>query len=133
MGFTITSTLAGLLALIAIPLTLHISIRRAAIGMKSGKIDAAVFGDVGDPMLRSSIRAFSNFMEYTPLALILLALMEAQGAPETLLWWVGGAFVAGRVVHALSMTFIPRNPAPRGLAMLPTYAAFLVPAWWLLT
>ena len=133
MDLPITSTLAALLALLAVPLTIQISARRAVIGMKAGKTDQAVFGDDGDPMLRNSIRAFGNFIEYTPLALILLALMEAQGAAAALLWWLGGAFVVGRLVHAISMTFIPRNPAPRGLAMFVTYAAFLVPAWWLLT
>lgn len=132
MDLPITSMLTALLALLAVPLSVQVSARRAAIGIRAGKIDTAVFGDADNPMLRNSIRAFGNFIEYTPLALILLALMELQGAPGALLWGIGGAFVAGRAIHALAMTFIPHNPAPRGLAMMTTYAVYLVPAWWLI-
>ncbi len=129
----VTSQLAAILALIALPLTIHVSMRRAMVGMKAGVIHKAAFGDEGDPMLRNSIRAFGNFIEYVPFALVLFAVMEIQGGPASLLWWVGGAFIAGRVVHALSITFLPLVPAPKGLAMLATYTAYGVPAWWLLT
>lgn len=132
MLLPVTSTIAALLAILMLPLTIQVSMRRALIGKRSGDIATAVFGDVGDVKLRSSIRAFGNFIEYVPMCLLLLALMELQNAPSQLLWWVGGCFVGGRVIHAVSMSFIPRNPAPRGLAMFTTYAALLVPAWWLL-
>jgi len=131
MDLHITSIIAASLALIALPLTIHISARRAMIGMKAGVIHKAAFGDSGDPMLRNSIRAFGNFIEYVPLALILFALLEIQDAPDKLIWGLGIAFVVGRALHAISMTFIPLIPAPRGLAMFTTYAAYLVPAWWL--
>lgn len=133
MSLPITSILAICLVLIALPLTIHISMRRALIGMKTGVIDKAVFSDTGDAMLRNSVRAFGNFIEYVPLALLLFALIEIQGASAQLIWWTGGAFVGGRFVHALSMTFIPNNPMPRGLAMITTYTAYILPAWWLFT
>lgn len=133
MDLTITSIIAAILALIALPLTIQISARRAMIGMKAGIIHKAAFGDANDLKLRNSVRAFGNFIEYVPLALILFALMEVQGAPSNLIWGLGIAFIIGRIVHALSMTFIPLIPPPRALAMLTTYAAYAVPAWWLLT
>lgn len=133
IALPITSVIAASLALLALPLTIHVSARRAAIGMKAGVIHKAVFGDADDPMLRNSIRAFGNFIEYVPLALILFALLEIQGAPSKMLWGLGIAFIIGRAIHAISMTFMPLNPAPRGLAMFTTYAAYAVPAWWLLT
>lgn len=133
MDLPITSTIAALLALVALPLTIHISARRALIGVRTGVIHEAAFGDAGSDMLRNATRAFGNFIEYVPFAILLLGLMELQGAPTSLIWWLGGIFVVGRVVHALSMTFIPHIPAPRGVAMLTTYAAFAMPAWWLLT
>lgn len=131
MQLPATSAIAALLAVLMFPLTVQISMRRASIGMKSGDIAKAVFGDAGDAGLRAAVRAFGNFTEYAPMCLLLLALMELQGASAVLLWSVGGAFVAGRFIHGLAMTFIPNNPAPRGLAMMATYAAILVPAWWL--
>ncbi len=91
-----------------------------------------VFGDAGDENLRNSVRAFGNFIEYTPLALILFMLVELKGGYETQLWATGIAFVIGRIVHGLSMTFFPLNPQPRGLAMLTTYVAYAFSAWVLL-
>lgn len=133
MDLSTTSILASLLACLAIVLSIHISARRAMIGMKAGVIHKAAFGDADDPMLRNSVRAFGNFIEYTPTALILLALMELSGANTSLLWWLGGSFVAGRVIHAIAMTFIPLFPPPRGIAMLTVYATYLGGSFWLLT
>ena len=124
----ITGFYAALLALLALPLTVQVSARRALIGVKAGVIHKAVFGDADDPMLRNAIRAFGNFMEYVPLALIVFGLAELRGASAELLWWLGGIFVAGRIVHAASMSFIPKQPAPRGLAMFATYAMLGVSA-----
>ena len=132
MMLPITSTIAGLLALTMLPLTLQVSMRRALVGKRAGVLSAAAFGDAGDDGLRNAIRAFGNFIEYTPMALILLALAEMNAAPPMLLWILGLAFFAGRVVHAVSMTLAPFNPAPRAVAMLATYAALLVPGGWLL-
>lgn len=91
-----------------------------------------MFGDGGDDVLRRRIRAFGNFSEYAPICLILLALLEAQGAGTTWLWLTATLLVAGRVIHGLGMLFA-QTPAPRGVAMMMTYGAFLVPAVWLLT
>jgi uncharacterized membrane protein YecN with MAPEG domain len=129
----ITAIIAGLLALIMFPLALQVSIRRAIIGQRAGVIHAAVFGDAGNEGLRNAIRAFGNFIEYAPMAVLMIGLSEMAGMPDVTLWAVGGAFVAGRMLHAIAMTFRPLNPLPRGLAMLTTYVALLLPAWWLLS
>lgn len=121
----VTSIAAAALAILMLPLTLQVSLRRLAIG-------SVVFGDGGDEALRRRIRAFGNFIEYTPICLILLALLEAQGAHTTWLWVTAVLLVTGRVTHSLGMLFA-QSPAPRGIAMLMTYGAFLVPAVWLLT
>jgi uncharacterized protein len=124
LALPITSITAASLAIIMLPLTLQVSLRRLAIG-------SVVFGDGGDDVLRRRIRAFGNFIEYAPICLILLALLEAQGAGTTWLWTTAALLVAGRVVHGLGMLFA-QSPAPRGVAMLMTYGAFLTPAVWLL-
>ncbi len=132
ISLPVTSTIAAVLAIVMFPLTLQVSLRRVAVGLAMGGMTMAVFGDQGDEALRNKIRAFGNFIEYVPICLVLFALMELQGAPPLLLWTVGGAFVAGRLLHALSMSLYPFVPPPRGLSMLTTYAALLVPAGWLL-
>lgn len=125
LALPITSITAASLAVIMLPLTLQVSLRRLAIG-------SVVFGDGGDDVLRRRIRAFGNFIEYAPICLILLALLEAQGAGTAWLWTTSALLVAGRVIHGLGMLFA-QSPAPRGLAMLMTYGAFLTPAVWLVT
>ncbi len=132
MILPVTSTLAAALALLMFPLTLRVSLRRVVVGKAMGGANKAVFGDQGDDGLRNRVRAFGNFTEYAPMCLVLLALMELQGASSALLWWIGGLFVAGRYIHAFAMSVNPHFPLPRGIAMLTTYAALIVPAGWLL-
>lgn len=127
----ITSIIAALLAIVMLPLTLQISIRRAVLGKAGGDIASVTFGDGGDEVLRRRIRAFGNFVEYVPFCLILLALLEGSGAANAFVWAIGITLFTGRIVHALGMLYA-NHPAPRGIAMLMTYIAFLAPATWLL-
>lgn len=127
----ITSTIAALLAIIMLPLTLQVSIRRAVLGRSAGDLARFSFGDGGDDMLRRRMRAFGNFIEYTPMCLIMLGLSEVGGASARFLWVMGALLLAGRCLHALGMLY-SESPAPRGAAMMMTYAAFVVPALWLL-
>ena len=129
--FEITSIIASVLAILMLPLTLQISIRRAALGKAANNLTAVVFGYGGDETLRRRIRALGNFIEYVPMCLIMLALLESSGARESLLWSVGGLLIFGRFLHAYGMLYV-NNPAPRGIAMLMTYVSFLIPAVWLL-
>jgi uncharacterized protein len=132
IALPVTAGVAGLLAVLMVPLSMQVSLRRASIGKRNGNIAAAVFGDAGDDGLRNAIRAFGNFIEYVPMIVLLLALAELRGAPQALLAWTGGAFVAARLVHAVAMTFRPHFPAPRGAAMLVTHGATLLIGGWLL-
>ena len=105
--------------------------QRAALGKEKGDITAFVFGDGNDDVLRRRIRAFGNFIEYVPMCLLMLALIEFASASRTLLWSIGGLLLAGRILHAIGMLYAD-SPAPRGIAMFMTYATLLVPAGWLL-
>jgi uncharacterized membrane protein YecN with MAPEG domain len=74
------------MALLLVPLSVQVSLRRAK--MKT------VFGDAGDT-LRRTIRAHGNFVEYAPLALIALGLMEYGGAASRLVSILGAALRGG--------------------------------------
>ena len=128
----VTSMVAAVLACLMFILTALVSIRRVELGKQSGDIAQFVFGHGDDETLRRRIRAFGNFIEYTPAVLILFALSEFQGAGYSLMWWLGAAFVIGRILHALGMLFSPRFPLPRAIGMFATYAALLIPAGWML-
>jgi uncharacterized membrane protein YecN with MAPEG domain len=127
-----TSVTTALLALLMLPLTLSVSMRRLALGREKGDVTAFVFGDGNDLTLKRRTRAFGNLIEYVPTCVVLLFLTEVGGASTTLLWVNSTLLVAGRVLHALGMLYV-NSPAPRGLAMLMTYVTLLGPACWLLS
>ena len=57
-------------------------------------------GDGGHPELQAAIRAQGNAVEYIPITLILLVLLELNGAHWALIHLGGMAMLAGRVAHA---------------------------------
>ncbi len=60
-------------------------------------------GDGGNEALIRRMRAHANFIEFTPIVLILLALVELAVGGSIWLWIAGGAYVVGRIAHALGM------------------------------
>ena len=127
----VTGYTAIALTVLMIPLAMNISMRRFLLGKAQGDVGAVSIGDAGDEILRRRIRAFGNLIEYAPMCLILLALLENTSAPANLLWGVSGLVVFGRLFHALGMLLV-KNPAPRALGMAMTYAGMLIPIWGLL-
>jgi uncharacterized membrane protein YecN with MAPEG domain len=57
-------------------------------------------GDGGNAQLARWIRVQGNFVEYVPLALLLLALLEIAGAPRGWLLAGGSTLLLGRLLHA---------------------------------
>ncbi|HSI24497.1 MAG TPA: MAPEG family protein [Methylotenera sp.] len=68
--------------------------------IKARRTRRVKLGDGGDFALQSAIRAQGNFAEYMPIVLILLFLLENNGAPALVIHVVGTAFLIGRWVHA---------------------------------
>ncbi|WP_340264798.1 MAPEG family protein [Sphingobium mellinum] len=95
MLLPITLTLAAACAL----LNLWLAFRCARIRVDS----KALHGDDGNPLLARRMRAHGNFTEYTPIILILFALIElAIGSPAWL--WAGALiYVIARVAHGHGM------------------------------
>jgi uncharacterized protein len=60
-------------------------------------------GDLGIPLLRARMRAHANFVEYTPLVLILMALLEHAGGSVEVLEGTGIVYVFARVLHAFGI------------------------------
>ncbi len=91
----ITLTTAGLAALI----NLWLSIR---IGRTRTK-EQIMVGDGGNDALIRRMRAQANFIEYTPIVLILIGLVEMASGTSTWLWAVGLVYMAGRIAHGIGM------------------------------
>jgi uncharacterized membrane protein YecN with MAPEG domain len=88
----ITSLYTALLALILIFLSIKIIQNR-----RSSKIS---LGENGDDFLRRKIRAQGNFIEYTPIFLIMLLLVEMAGLNKYFIHFFGIIFMVGRLTHA---------------------------------
>lgn len=88
----ITGLYAGLCGLLFIWLSWKVIVerRRSKVGL----------GDGGDPDLQRAIRVHANFIEYTPFALVLLALTELSGVADAVVHGFGIALVVVRVLHA---------------------------------
>lgn len=127
----ITSKIAALLAIQMFILTMMVSMRRVELGKEHGDIAKFPYQDGGDEKLKRRIRAFGNFIEYTPMSIVMLGLLEVNGGSSTLIWALGGVFVAGRILHAIGMLTNPHFPLPRIIGMFATYAILVVPAIWL--
>ncbi len=61
-------------------------------------------GDGGDTRLARKVRAHANFIEYVPLALLMLALLELGGLGAMWLWTLGGTLLLARVLHAAGLS-----------------------------
>lgn len=64
----------------------------------------AAFGDAGNKDLARAIRVQANFIEYVPIALVLLALLELAGLPARWLWGLGALLLLARVLHAWGLS-----------------------------
>jgi hypothetical protein len=60
-------------------------------------------GDGGDARLAARMRAHANFAEYTPIVLILVALIELAAGTNLWLWLAGGVYVVARILHPIGM------------------------------
>jgi uncharacterized membrane protein YecN with MAPEG domain len=119
MLLPITLTFAAACAL----LNLWLAIRCARFRIR----DKVLHGDAGHGLLGKRMRAHANFVEYTPIVLILFALVElATGAS---LWlWIGAlVYVGARVAHAFGMDADKPTALRAGGALL-TWGVMLVMA-----
>lgn len=122
MILPVTSLLAGMFALLMVPLSLQVSMRRAKLGVSAG--------DANDETLRRRIRAHGNFIEYVPTAVIAVGLVELGGADKLLVVGLAVAFFLSRALHAIGMLYTS-TPTVRAGGMLIQHAAFFVAGVWL--
>ena len=118
MELPITSLMAALAAVALVLLSLPVSLRR---------IKARVnLGDGGDALLQRRIRTQANFVEYAPMAVILVGLVELAGVDARVVWTLAGALALGRALHVFGMLrgVLP----PRMAGMVLTYTGLVAGA-----
>ncbi|ABQ69899.1 GST-like protein [Rhizorhabdus wittichii DC-6] len=124
MILPITLTIAGAAAI----LNLWLAIRIVAVRVK-GKV---LIGDGGNALLSARMRAQLNFIEYTPLVLILMGLIEFARGTNHWLWGAGIIYIIGRVLHPFGLDRQTANPL-RAAGILTTWAVLLGLAIYALT
>lgn len=60
-------------------------------------------GDGGNEDLQLAIRTHANAVEYIPIALVLLFMLEFNGAPKLLVHILGVTLLMGRLLHAMGL------------------------------
>ncbi|MBX3453536.1 MAPEG family protein [Ferrovibrio sp.] len=89
-------------------------------------------GDGGHGELNRAVRVQANFVEYVPLTLLLLALLELAGAPALALHGLGAALVLSRLAHAIGYSQSAGASAGRAAGVLLTFLVLLIASAWLL-
>ena len=88
----ITALYAGLLGLLSIVLAVQTGQIRGSTGI--------TLGDGGNDELILAMRRHANFVEFVPIALILIGLLELNGVSGTAVHALGATLVAARACHA---------------------------------
>ncbi|MEM7431456.1 MAG: MAPEG family protein [Pseudomonadota bacterium] len=97
MNLAITGLYAGILIIFALALS-------ARAGSFRGKTGISIMH--GEPInleLAERVRVHQNFLEYVPMALIVMALLEVNGANSTFLHVFGIVLIVARIAHAMGL------------------------------
>ncbi len=68
--------------------------------IKARRANKVKLGDGGIFALQSAMRAHGNFAEYMPITIIMLFLLEFNGAQAWVIHLIGVTFLVGRWIHA---------------------------------
>lgn len=117
----ITGFYAGCLGILLVLLSFNV--------IRYRRRNKLALGENGNLELTRAIRAHGNFVEYTPMFLVMLAMAEVQSLPAIMIHLLGAAFVAGRVAHAYSLLrheryvdgVIQHNPIWRMVGMMCSF------------
>ena len=121
MLLPVTFTFISALAILLIPLT-------GWVGLRRDKIGGVLRGDGNDPDLFKRIRIHGNLMENVLVFAFVLGACEASGLGTAWLWSAVAMFLVGRVLH-----FRFFDSSKRGLAMLITLLPGVFMSVWLLS
>ncbi len=91
----VTAVFTALLALMLVGISVRITYLRA-----QKKVNLF---DGGDPDLGRAIRVQGNFIEYVPMALALMGMIEWLGAKPWIVYLSGAALLVARLAHAWSL------------------------------
>ena len=114
--------ITGLYAALAAILIVILAIRVVAY-RRSSKIG---LGDGDNPEMRKRIRAHGNCIEYTPLGLLLLLILELNQTAPMLLHIFGIVLIVARVFHAWGVSHHSGLTIGRMVGVILTFGLLIV-------
>jgi hypothetical protein len=118
MAAPITALWAGLLGILMLVLAARVVITRES--------EKVIFGDGGNVLMLQRIRVHGNFTEYVPMGLLLVLLLELNGASAVLLHSLGGSLFVARVLHAFGLSTTTGRSPGRFVGTVLTWLMLLV-------
>ena len=97
MSLPITALYAGILMIFALALSFKAGGFRGKSGISVG---------LGEPVnmdLAERVRIHQNFLEYVPMAIILMGILELNGGNATFLHVFGVVLIVARIAHAIGL------------------------------
>lgn len=118
MAAPVTALWAAILGLISLVL--------AGLVVRARSSEGVIFGDGAKVVLQQRIRVHANFVEYVPLALLLLLVLELNSASALVLNALGGSLVAARVLHAFGLSTSTGTSPGRFVGTVLTWLVILI-------
>ena len=81
-----------------------------------------------DGLLQRKVRAYGNFAEYVPLALLFILVLELMNCPIWLLWLLGSALTVGRIAHAWGLIKTYGPSLGRAIGFFLTWFVYIIGA-----
>ena len=118
MSLSITAVYTAVFAILIVPMSLQITLRRIALGNLA-------LGDGKDEELIRKRETLRNFCEYVPLGLILLAVYESTFGSIISVIVFGGMFLFSRILHIIGLQHFV-SPKYFGVAMVVQHTYFIL-------
>jgi uncharacterized membrane protein YecN with MAPEG domain len=116
----ITALYTGILAILIVVLASRVvAVRRSA---------AVSFGDGGSELLIRRIRVHGNATENIPIGLLIMLVLELNGASAALLHGLGISLTVGRIAHAQGLSGSAGTSVGRFLGTVVSWGAIAVGA-----
>jgi hypothetical protein len=77
-------------------------------------------------ILLRKVRAYGNFTEYVPLALLFILVLELMESPVGLIWLLGGPITVARIAHAWGLINVYGPSVGRVIGFFLTWFVYLL-------
>lgn len=127
MQVPVTALYAGILAIFALGLSFMAGSFRGKVGV------SILYGEPQNLELAQRVRVHQNFLEYVPMLLILMGVIELNGGSTIFLHVTGIVLIVSRIAHAIGLRYDnighPGRAIGAGGTALLTLAAAIYAIW----